>query len=115
MARLVRQAGRYYLVGDNVYKDITPIIESEIKRRVEMEKLLLEYNFDISSNLHAKLANTKAQLVTAKKHLSLLLLKSSEVFDLWATTGNPHGAMLSLRPYLSIIKKWLEDSTKEED
>lgn len=110
MARLVKDSGRYYLVGEGIYEDVTEAVESEVRARIELERKLIEYNQTVDSRVHFRAAAAQAQLATSQNHLHNLLDRAQATFDAWAHTGNPHGAMISLRPYLSIVKKWLDDT-----
>lgn len=114
MARVVKDGGRYFLIAEGVREDVTEAIETEIRVRLEIERRLAEYNRDIEARTNFRLAATRMQLNTAKSHLANLLGKAQNAFDAWAKDGNPHGAMIAMRPYLSIVKKWLEDS-KDND
>lgn len=114
MARLVKEARRYYLVANGVYLDVSDAIEAEVRLRLALDQRLAEYNAEIDSRVHFKLAATAAQLITAKKHLAFLLEKAQGAFDAWAKTGNPHGAMIVLRPHLSIVQKWLDDTRSSD-
>lgn len=110
MAKIVKDSGRYYVVVDGTLTDVTAEIEFEIKQRLELEQKLAEYNREIEGSVKIQLVETKQKLSSAKKHLILLVDAAQKVFEQWSTTGNPHGAMISLRPYLALSKKWLEDN-----
>lgn len=114
MARLVKNSGRYYLVDTGVYIEITDVIEAEIKARLDLERRLADYNQHVDSRVHFRLAATTAQLTTARNHLRVLLGKAESAFDAWAKGGNLHGSMIAVRPYLSIVQKWLDDSKGED-
>jgi hypothetical protein len=115
MVKLAKDSGRYYLIlGNGNYQDVTEQIEKEVKSRVEIEKRLLEYNTEVDSQIHFRLAGVSSQLLTAKNLLADLTHKAEAVVDAWAKTGNTHGPMLALKQYLFLTAKWLEDSKKED-
>lgn len=114
MAKVVKEGTRFYLIAEDARHDVTEAMETEIRIRLEIERRLAEYNRDIEARTNFRLAATRMQLSTAKSHLANLLGKAQGAFDAWAKDGNPHGAMIAMRPYLSIVRKWLEDS-KDND
>jgi len=115
MAKLARDSGKYYLILDNgTYEDVTSQVEKELKARVDIERRLLEYNTEVDSQVHFRLARVSSQLTTAKSMLADIVKKSQAVIDSWSKTGNAHGPILSLKQYLYIVTKWLEDSKTED-
>lgn len=115
MPKLAKDSGRYYLImGNGTYEDVTDQIEKEVKSRVDLEKKLFEYNSEIDSQIHFRLARTMSRLTAIQKLLEEVLEKSQAVIDAWAKTGNPHGQVISLKHQVLLTQKWLEDMKKED-
>lgn len=110
-AKLAKDSGKYYVIHENgTYTDISESLEKEIKKRVDIEVRLSQYNQEIDNSVHFRLATVTSQLVTAKKFLRRFTDISKRLFEAWSKANSCHGQMLEMKNECELADKWLEES-----
>jgi len=104
--RLFKDSGRYYLLGEGLYLDITEQVLEEIQIQKDLDRHLLEYSRD-NSTQDSELAIVRIRQKATRAQLVALMGRAQAAYDSWAK-GQEHGDMLKLKRHIQALRSWLQ-------
>lgn len=108
--RLVKISGRYFLVGEGIYVDVTETLEKEWAARRSVELALAQYAKELEHSATSRAAELGSKFSTLRRHVVVLLGLANSCIDSWRKGDeNVHGRNIQrLESQVEQLKAWLQ-------